>query len=90
MKHFYRGLLEKNLRPSMALRCAQLAMLDEEPWRDPYYWGAFIFQGEWRLETGSPDDDVEARATASGPGTMSDGDLPPPRIARAAGCPDLR
>lgn len=90
MKLFYRGLLEKKLRPSMALRCAQLAMLDEEPWRDPYYWGAFIFQGEWRLETGSPDDDVEARSTASSPGTMSDGDLPPPRIIRAAGCPDLR
>jgi CHAT domain-containing protein len=30
------------------LRQAQLSMLRLPEWRSPYYWGAFILQGEWK------------------------------------------
>ena len=31
-----------------ALRDAQLAIAKREEWRSPYYWAAFVLQGEWR------------------------------------------
>jgi CHAT domain-containing protein len=52
MKHFYEGLgLSEGLdlsrvRPATALRAAQLKMMDQRIWRHPYYWAAFIVQGE--------------------------------------------
>ncbi len=48
MERFYRGILERGLRPAAALRSAQLSMLRETPWQAPYYWAGFFFQGEWR------------------------------------------
>lgn len=48
MKHFYRGLLKDGLRPAAALRAAQLELLKGKQWRQPYYWAAFVLQGEWR------------------------------------------
>jgi CHAT domain-containing protein len=48
MKRFYRGLLQEKLRPAAALRQAQLEMLKQRQWRSPFYWGAFVLQGEWR------------------------------------------
>jgi CHAT domain-containing protein/Tfp pilus assembly protein PilF len=49
MTSFYSGMLgKKPLRPAAALRQAQLSMLRDPQWRSPYYWGAFILQGEWR------------------------------------------
>ena len=48
MIRFYRGMLKQRLRPAAALRQAQISMLREPDWRSPYYWGAFILQGEWR------------------------------------------
>ena len=48
MKRFYRGILEERLEPADALRRAQVSMLREERWREPYHWAAFVVQGEWR------------------------------------------
>jgi CHAT domain-containing protein len=45
---FYRGMLREGLRPSEALRKAEAQMLEQKRWADPYYWGAFTIQGEWR------------------------------------------
>jgi CHAT domain-containing protein len=49
MKRFYEGMLGKRkLRPAEALRQAQMAMRNQKQWRAPYYWAAFVLQGEWR------------------------------------------
>ncbi|MCP4664064.1 MAG: CHAT domain-containing protein [bacterium] len=48
MVRFYRGLLEDGLSASQALREAQRSMLEEERWRAPYFWAAFMLQGDWR------------------------------------------
>src|SRR5262249_21939109 len=48
MKRFYRGMLKNGLRPAAALRNAQLEMMNRPAWRSPYFWGAFVIQGEWR------------------------------------------
>ena len=48
MARFYRKMLKENLRPAAALRAAQMEMLKESQWREPYYWAAFALQGEWR------------------------------------------
>jgi CHAT domain-containing protein/Tfp pilus assembly protein PilF len=48
MKRFYRGMLVEGLRPAAALRAAQVGMLKEKRWNEPYYWAAFVLQGEWR------------------------------------------
>lgn len=48
MKRFYRGVLQEKLTPAAALRAAQLEMLRKRHWQSPYYWGAFVLQGEWR------------------------------------------
>jgi CHAT domain-containing protein len=48
MARFYRGMLgEKRLRPAAALRAAQIEMWKQKQWRSPYYWAAFVMQGEW-------------------------------------------
>jgi CHAT domain-containing protein len=48
MKRFYKGVLQKKLTPAAALRAAQIEMLKKSHWQSPYYWGAFVLQGEWR------------------------------------------
>jgi CHAT domain-containing protein/tetratricopeptide (TPR) repeat protein len=48
MKHFYHELLKENLRPAAALRSAQIEMSKSSRWSSPYYWAAFIIQGEWK------------------------------------------
>jgi CHAT domain-containing protein len=48
MERFYRGMLKENLRPSAALRAAQVALLADKRWESPYYWAAFVIQGEWK------------------------------------------
>jgi CHAT domain-containing protein/Tfp pilus assembly protein PilF len=49
MKRFYQGLLgPERLRPAGALRQAQLSMWKQKQWREPYYWAAFVLQGEWK------------------------------------------
>lgn len=48
MKIFYRNLLQEKMTASQALRAAQLEMHTQTRWRSPYYWGAFVLQGDWR------------------------------------------
>ena len=48
MKRFYKGVLQEKLTPAAALRAAQIEMLKKSHWQSPYYWGAFVLQGEWR------------------------------------------
>ncbi|MBD2596486.1 CHAT domain-containing protein [Nostoc spongiaeforme FACHB-130] len=47
MSKFYSAILQKGLKPSSALRQAQLEMWRDSQWNAPYYWSAFVFQGEW-------------------------------------------
>lgn len=48
MKRFYRRMLQDGMRPAAALRTAQIEMWKRPYWRSPFYWGAFVLQGEWK------------------------------------------
>ncbi|HEU0172830.1 MAG TPA: tetratricopeptide repeat protein, partial [Blastocatellia bacterium] len=49
MKRFYQGLLgPEALSAAGALRQAQLSIWKQRQWREPYYWAAFVLQGEWK------------------------------------------
>jgi CHAT domain-containing protein len=49
MSRFYEGMLgPRRLSPSAALRAAQLGLASQPRWRAPYYWAAFVLQGEWK------------------------------------------
>ena len=48
MQRFYRGMLREKQSPSAALRKAQAEMWQQKQWQSPYYWAAFVLQGEWR------------------------------------------
>jgi CHAT domain-containing protein len=49
MQRFYRGVLgNQRLSPAAALRAAQIEMWKQKQWRSPYYWAAFVVQGEWK------------------------------------------
>ena len=48
MRHFYFAMMENNEHPAAALRYAKLEIARERRWRKPYYWAAFVLQGEWQ------------------------------------------
>jgi CHAT domain-containing protein len=49
MKHFYTAMLgDTHQRPAAALREAQIAMWKTKGWDAPYYWAAFVLQGDWK------------------------------------------
>jgi CHAT domain-containing protein len=49
MARFYKGMLGIEGRtPAAALRTAQLALWQKKQWQAPYYWAAFVLQGEPR------------------------------------------
>ena len=48
MAAFYRSLLRGHKRPSEALLDAQLALRKHNEWQSPYYWAAFVQQGDWK------------------------------------------
>jgi CHAT domain-containing protein len=48
MSRLYLEMLERNRSPAAALREAQLAMWRQGRWRAPFYWAAFVLQGEWK------------------------------------------
>ena len=48
MRRFYQAMLVRKLAPAAALRAAQLELLATKRWASPYYWAAFVLQGEWR------------------------------------------
>ncbi|MBD2168868.1 CHAT domain-containing protein [Calothrix membranacea FACHB-236] len=47
MTKFYTKMLKEKLQPAAALRAAQIEMLNTQ-WKAPYYWAAFVIQGEWK------------------------------------------
>lgn len=48
MHEFYKAMLQNGQRPAAALRAAQLAMLSKAVWQQPFYWAAFVVQGDWQ------------------------------------------
>ncbi|MFT3916910.1 MAG: CHAT domain-containing protein [Anaeromyxobacteraceae bacterium] len=48
MGRFYRAMLKDGLRPAAALRRAQLELRRERAYASPFYWAAFVLEGEWR------------------------------------------
>jgi len=48
MKRFYGRMLQDGMRPAAALRAAQIEMWKKPQWQSPFYWGAFVLQGEWK------------------------------------------
>jgi CHAT domain-containing protein len=48
MAKFYQKMLKEGQRPAAALRSAQVEMWRQKQWQAPYYWAAFVLQGEWR------------------------------------------
>lgn len=48
MQHFYKAMLVEHLPPAAALRKAKQSMWQEERWHAPYFWAAFVLQGEYR------------------------------------------
>lgn len=48
MQRLYVGMLRSNKTPAAALRAAQIEMQRAGQWQAPYYWAAFVMQGEWR------------------------------------------
>ena len=48
MQEFYKEMLQNGKSANEALRVTQLKMWKQEKWRNPNYWAAFAFLGEWR------------------------------------------
>ena len=48
MRRFYQNLLQEKRSPAAALRAAQISLVKEKRWHNPYFWAAFSIQGEWR------------------------------------------
>jgi CHAT domain-containing protein/Tfp pilus assembly protein PilF len=48
MARFYQGMLREKKTPAAALRSAQIEMSRQRQWQSPYYWSAFVLQGEWK------------------------------------------
>jgi CHAT domain-containing protein len=46
MDRFYDELLRHDRSPAEALRLAQLSLRSVPRWKSPYYWGAFVLQGD--------------------------------------------
>ena len=47
MTRFYGAMFREGLTPSAALRAAQLELMRTRRWRRPFYWAAFVLQGDW-------------------------------------------
>jgi CHAT domain-containing protein len=48
MGYFYEAMLKDNLPPAAALRMAKEKLRRQKQWREPYFWAAFVLQGEYR------------------------------------------
>jgi CHAT domain-containing protein/predicted negative regulator of RcsB-dependent stress response len=57
MKRFYAAMLRDHLPPAAALRVAKISIRQEKRWSFPYYWAAFVIQGEYR-------DPIEVKMTS--------------------------
>lgn len=48
MANLYSHMLRDGMPATAALRAAQIEMLKQPKWQAPYYWAAFVLQGEWK------------------------------------------
>jgi CHAT domain-containing protein/tetratricopeptide (TPR) repeat protein len=48
MGRLYSGMLRMHKTPAAALRAAQIEMLRARQWQQPYFWAAFVMQGDWK------------------------------------------
>jgi CHAT domain-containing protein/predicted negative regulator of RcsB-dependent stress response len=48
MKRFYTAMFRDGKTASAALQAAQSSMWRDSSWQSPYYWAAFVIQGDWR------------------------------------------
>ena len=48
MTAFYTALLRDRMAPAAALRQAQLQLWRQPRWSAPFYWAAFVLQGDWQ------------------------------------------
>jgi len=48
MKRFYGGMLTGGHPGAAALREAKISLFRQKTWSAPYFWAAFIVQGEWK------------------------------------------
>jgi CHAT domain-containing protein len=48
MSRFYSRMIRDGLPPASALRAAQIELLKQPGWEAPYFWAAFVLQGEWK------------------------------------------
>jgi len=46
MAHLYRAILKEHKSPAAALREAQMEIMKDKRWQAPYFWAAFVLQGE--------------------------------------------
>jgi CHAT domain-containing protein len=53
MRIFYRRMLVDEVPRATALREAQMEMYRQHRWRAPYYWAAFVLQGDYHSATGA-------------------------------------
>jgi CHAT domain-containing protein/tetratricopeptide (TPR) repeat protein len=62
IKYFYQEMLVEKKSPAEALRQAQIAMWNHKRWHAPYFWAAFVLQGEYK---GEIDANVQAKRDTS-------------------------
>jgi CHAT domain-containing protein/Tfp pilus assembly protein PilF len=48
MKRFYGGMLTGGQPAAAALREAKISLFGQKTWSSPYFWAAFVVQGEWK------------------------------------------
>jgi CHAT domain-containing protein/tetratricopeptide (TPR) repeat protein len=48
MSRFYEGMLKEGKPAAAALRQAQMEMILDTSWHEPYFWAGFELQGEWK------------------------------------------
>jgi CHAT domain-containing protein len=48
MTRFYEALLVRHLPAAAALREAQRSMQEDPRWAAPFYWAAFVLEGDWK------------------------------------------
>jgi len=70
MKHFYVGMFQQGLTPAAALRNAQLALRSQKRWESPYYWAAFVIQGEYDQKQFIGSANVSLRIVTFGAGVL--------------------
>jgi CHAT domain-containing protein/tetratricopeptide (TPR) repeat protein len=67
MSYFYKSLLKDKLPPAAALRAAKEQLRRQKRWRAPFYWAAFVLQGEYtqRVEAAEPAERGSAGSAAT-------------------------